>query len=558
MTKAAEPLSILITAERSRQWRPLLLASVGGVAVASASAALLGVSGWFITGAAAAGIGGTALAFNYMLPSAGIRLCAVLRTAGRYGERLTGHQAALRGLARIRPALFAGLAASPVSEALALSTGEASARLVQDVDAIETLFVRISGRWSAVAAVICGVLLTGLASVPAAGVLAALFVLQVAAGRALALRLSRQPAQRLHQASGRMKDAYASLVAASPELVCYGLQDWAVERIGDESRAVLDARRAVADAQGWQSAVAASLTAVAAITVLLLAHRAPLPLVALATLAAAVTMEGAGGLIRAFEQDGAVAEAGLRLNPLLAHAGKVEQRAYDLTPPALSIRSEAGDINLLPGEGLAIVGPSGCGKTTLIEQFLRLRATAPGRLDINGLDVADLDDDAARRCFSYAPQGPTLLAATIRENLLLAAPAATDDALWGALFDARLDGKVMRLPARLDAWIGEDGERLSGGERRRLALARAYLRPAPWLVLDEPTEGLDQQTEQDVLDHLRSRLVRTKQGLLIVSHRPAVLQLDVRVLHMDETIVPSTQNAEGRRTRRAGASLGAA
>jgi ATP-binding cassette subfamily C protein CydC len=133
--------------------------------------------------------------------------------------------------------------------------------------------------------------------------------------------------------------------------------------------------------------------------------------------------------------------------------------------------------------------------------------------------------DAARALFAYAPQQAVLLAGSVRENLKLALPSADDDALWAALEDADLADRVRAAPAGLNAPLGENGARLSGGERRRLGLARAYLRPAPWLVLDEPTEGLDAVTEARVLERLAARLARTGQGLILVSHRPAPLAL---------------------------------
>ena len=124
-----------------------------------------------------------------------------------------------------------------------------------------------------------------------------------------------------------------------------------------------------------------------------------------------------------------------------------------------------------------------------------------------------------------APQDAGLISGTLRENLRLGDPQATDTTLWSALDEACLADKVRALPQGLDTWIGESGVRLSGGERRRLCLARAYLRPAPWLLLDEPTEGLDAATEAAVIAALELRLDRTEQGVIIVSHRPGPLAL---------------------------------
>ena len=135
-------------------------------------------------------------------------------------------------------------------------------------------------------------------------------------------------------------------------------------------------------------------------------------------------------------------------------------------------------------------------------------------------DISTLPTGELRPAFAHAPQDAALIAGTVRANLALAG-VHPDDALWEALADAALDARVRALPQGLDTWIGENGERLSGGERRRLSLARAVLRDAPWLLLDEPTEGLDAATEALVVQRLDARLKRTGQGLVLVSHRPA-------------------------------------
>jgi ATP-binding cassette subfamily C protein CydC len=175
----------------------------------------------------------------------------------------------------------------------------------------------------------------------------------------------------------------------------------------------------------------------------------------------------------------------------------------------------------------------------LIERLMHLRAPVSGEATLGGIDAAATSPDAARALFAYAPQQAVLLAGTVRENLRLALPSADDAALWAALEDADLAERIRASPAGLNAPLGENGARLSGGERRRLGLARAYLRPAPWLVLDEPTEGLDAATEARVLERLAARLERTGQGLILVSHRPAPLAL------CDTTLVVSGLAADG-------------
>ncbi|WP_262422164.1 ATP-binding cassette domain-containing protein [Brevundimonas denitrificans] len=173
---------------------------------------------------------------------------------------------------------------------------------------------------------------------------------------------------------------------------------------------------------------------------------------------------------------------------------------------------------------LAFTGPSGAGKTSLIERLAGLRPARPGEWFLGETDAAHIRPEGRRALFAYAAQDVRLIDGTVRQNLLLAGPA-DDAALWRALEDAALADRIQTDPRGLDAPVGAGGEFLSGGERRRLGLARAYLRDAPWLLLDEPTEGLDAATQGRVLEALEQRLARTGQGLLLVSHHPAPLSL---------------------------------
>ncbi|KQV55794.1 MULTISPECIES: amino acid ABC transporter ATP-binding/permease protein [unclassified Caulobacter] len=497
------PLDALIRAQKRQRADALRLALLSAVVVGATSTLLLGLSGWFIVASAIAGAAGlaTAHAFNVLLPSAMIRLLAILRTAARYGERLSGHAAALRALAAIRPAVFESLAAAPPEQSLTLSRGEASARLVQDVDAIETRFVRLSAPWNAVAGLGAGVALAALAGwAPALVILLAAGV-AIATARALARRFSTPARAAVQAGIGTLKETTAALVAASAELRAYGLEAWAGETLNAKAATLDAARLAAVRAQGLILASQAAILGLAVAAAVACAAPAGAPLAALAGLAAAMSVEALSGLAHAFDQDGAATEARERLDEILRHRPKPAEAPLEAAP-SLAILGRT----LAPGERLAVVGPSGCGKTTAIETLLGLRGEA---------------SPPPRSAFAWLPQDAGLIAGAVRDNLRLAAPSATDDQLWAVLEDAALADRIRAAPEGLSAYLGDDGERLSGGERRRLALARAYLRDAPWLLLDEPTEGLDAATEALVVARLERRLARTGQGLVLVSHRAA-------------------------------------
>lgn len=523
----------LIATQTQAQRARLRLAAAGGAVVSVAAVCLLGLSGWFITGAAFAGLAGAAAAqsFNYMMPSAIIRLLAIVRTGGRYVERVAGHEAALKALARLRPQLFDAIATGPAERALNLSSGEVSARLVQDVDAVQTLFVRRSAPWSLGAGAVSAVLLASLAS-PLAGVaLLGAMIAAVAGGVLIAHRLADPAGRAVQTGAGALKDRLAALEAAAPELKAYGLDDWACAQVAQVAADHDAAQIALTRSGGWMAVWQAAASALAVGVVIPAALPADLPLIALAALAAVMGVESVGGLVVALHQNGSAAQALSRLDAAMPTASSRHGRP--LSGAVLGLANLGAE--LAPPYRLGVFGPSGAGKTTLIERLIGLRTPQTGEMRLGEVDAVDIAPEERRRLFAYAAQDVRLLNGSVRENLLLAGPA-DDAALWAALDDAALGDRIRAEPLGLDTPVGPNGERLSGGERRRLGLARAYLRDAPWLVLDEPTEGLDAATEAQVLGRLQNRLAARGQGLILISHRASPMALceqSIRVEGLD-------------------------
>jgi len=201
----------------------------------------------------------------------------------------------------------------------------------------------------------------------------------------------------------------------------------------------------------------------------------------------------------------------------------------------LAVRSIAltGDapIRLEAGERLGIAGRSGSGKTILLETLAGIRpAEANSGILLDGDHIAALDPVSVRAAFALSPQDAQLLSGTVRDNLRIARSGLNDAAIWAALEVACLADEIRAMPHGLDQWTGDGGARLSGGQRKRLSLARALLAGKSWLLLDEPSEGLDRETEARLAVRLDSWLRETGAGLVIVSHRPVLLALAVRRL----------------------------
>ena len=484
-----------------RQRFALTALCAAGVSVCAV--ALLGLSGWFLTGAAVAGAGGvaTAQAFNYLLPSAMIRFFAVARTALRYGERYLGHSAALRAMARLRPALFGRVISATPESATALSRGDLSSRFIHDVAALENGLVLQSAPFSALGGIVAAAVFCALAD-PWAGVVLFGFVgATVAAG----LVFSRgAPAAEDPEALGALKARFHEIMAVLPDIRTSDMRAPLLAELTDLEKQLSKARTVTSGSANLAQALLLPVTGLCLCAIAAVMVHAPLPGLALAVLSASMAMESTGALLNSLAQR-KITQAAERRVSEVCNLPQATQARYP---------SQTHGFDMSPSLRLRIAGPSGCGKTRLIEELMGLR-------EGGGVDPAQL---------SLAPQDAAFLTGTIRANLAMAGSDDGEERIWQALDDACLKDRVASLPRGLDTWIGDGGVTLSGGERKRLSLARAYLRPATVLVLDEPTEGLDLATEQRVVDRLTQRLEREGQGLILVSHREAPRRLTTDVL----------------------------
>ena len=514
------PVIALFLAER----RAMLLAGMllAGVTVLS-GIALLGLSGWFITATAIAGlVPGAALVFDVFAPSAAIRFLAMARTGARYGERLATHDATFAVLSALRERLFRGWAEPGAAQALQRQPAKLLFRLTADIDALASLYLRVlvPGGVAILAAVCAGIAL-GMMQ-PLLGVCVCLFLLVVGLGIPMvAARAAQKPGRRRAHALEALRARSIDLVAGQTELLMAGQMQAQVDAV--ESA---DIRMAEADdalnrietgvAIGFGIATTVLLAAVLWAVAALAGNNAiGAPVAALGLLIAFAAMEPFSALRRGALELGRTALAAWRiaprLSPLSAIAGREPpEPGIALDIDCVSLRHEGSplpvviDISLtiFDGERVALIGPSGAGKSTLLELIAGEMQPLEGRVTNSGTTLLT--------------QSTELFQDSLRDNLRIADPEASDTRLMAALTAAGLAEDVDALPRRLDARLGEGGLGLSGGQARRLALARFLLRDEPLWLLDEPTEGLDGEAARDVLARIAARA--GNRTLIIATH----------------------------------------
>ena len=526
-------IAALLRSARAGQRRAVLLGMVAAAVAALSAIGLLAVSGWFLTGAAIAGLTGAAAvkAFNYLVPSAAIRGLAILRTLSRYGERLFSHQAMLFALAEVRAVLFARLIAAPPATALLHNRGDVAARLGGDVETLEEALLRTTLVPSGIATLAGTMLLMALAGWMAAVAL----LLAAAASFAMARRIGRDriaPALDAESAAlGALKRCYVELAAGGDDIAVYGLAANVRAAIAAAEAPLHRARAAMADADTLVSVVHWGLTG-AAVAAIVALSPASAPVVALAALAATAAMEIVGGLARLDIQRWKSRGARARLDAMFPDAAAPVSDGAPAQP--IVELAVAGALHrIVPGDRVLLAGRSGSGKTRLLETLTGLRDDAPEDVRIGGLHAAGLPLAARRSLFALAAQDAAMIAGSVADNLSLARPGITRDEMQATLTVACLDDVVAQLPGGLDCWLGDDGARLSGGQRKRLSLARALLAQRPFLLLDEPSEGLDGATEARLIVRLGEWLAEAGSGLILVSHRPAMRALATRQIEMD-------------------------
>jgi thiol reductant ABC exporter CydC subunit len=513
----------------------LLLSVAAGAAATGCGVALLAVSGFLL---ARASEHPNIIAISVAVVA--VRAFSIGRGVSRYVERLASHDVAFRVLADIRVAIYGRLERLAPAGLAAFRSGDLLARLISDVDATQDLFIRGIGPPLAAALVGAGAATACLLILAPAGAVLALGLL--AAGAALppmAVAVSRRAARVTAPARGELGATVTDLLSGAADLQAFGAQDAALAAAADADERLTALARRSATAAGLGTGLATAVSGLTLWGVLILGvaavaggtlTRVPL---AVLTLTALASFEAVNAMPAAALQLSTARASASRLGAVLDAPDPVGEpevaRPLPTGPVHVRLRGvqvrygpggplalDGLDLDLPPGRRVALIGPSGAGKSTVAAVLLRFCDPAGGTVTLNGADIADFAADDVRTVIGGCPQDPHIFDTTIGDNLRLARPGATSGELAAAATSARLLAWIESLPQGWDTQVGAHGTAISGGERQRLALARALLADPALLVLDEPTAHLDPEARSALTADLLA--ATTDRATLLITH----------------------------------------
>ncbi|MGF1824338.1 cysteine/glutathione ABC transporter ATP-binding protein/permease CydC [Vibrio splendidus] len=502
-----------------KHWFGLSLGMLLAFATLSASIGLLTLSGWFISASAVAGLTIARETFNYMLPGGGVRGLAMSRTAGRWGERVVSHNATFKLLTDLRIFFFKKLAPLIPGRISNLRDADLLNRLVADVDAMDHVYLRLV---SPVTVGVFGIFFLTLFLMwfdSSLGlILGSILLIMLLVWPILFYKLGKRNGGELTQNKADLRVTTLDWIEGYSELTLFGAEERYRNAILETQHKLMANQFVNANLTGMASAALMLFNGLTLVLMLWLAAdgvggNAPDPFIALMAFATMASFELLMPIAGAFQHLGQTLSSARRLNEVILSEPEVQfaEEKLDISKPLDiafsnvtfnypdSERSvlNAVDLTIPATHKVAIVGQTGSGKSTLIQLLTRYWDPKKGYISIAGIELTQWNESQLRESISVVSQRVDILNGTLRDNLLIAKPEATDDHLANILKDVGLE-KLLENNA-LDSWLGDGGRQLSGGEKRRIGIARAILHDAPILLLDEPTEGLDKQTEHSIM-----------------------------------------------------------
>ncbi|MGL5393146.1 MAG: heme ABC transporter ATP-binding protein/permease CydC [Shewanella sp.] len=556
----------------ARQWLMMAVGLVLTLITLMAGIGLLSLSGWFLSATAVAGLTVvSAQLFNFFTPAGGVRFLSIARTASRYGERLATHEATFKLLTELRVWAWQKLFPLSAKDLQGLRRADMLNRLVADIDTLDHLYLRLLTPMAA------SLLMTGLLYLFLAwfDVKLALSLCLVLLGAWCALpllfyRLGHGPSRALLETKRQYRVQLLDILQGQAELSLFGANARYRQRLDAAEAALYRSQSTMARITALSQAMLILTTGSALIMMLWFAAngvgdaRPPGPLFALMVFATMACVEMLMPIAGAFQHLSGCVLAATRLTEITAQQPEVqfvEGSSVRARAGALTIRDihfayrepqavlQGLSLEIKAGTKVALLGATGSGKSSLLALLTREWQAQQGQILLDGHPLTDYSEQGLREAVTVVSQRIYLFAGTLRDNLALALPEilgqkrSANDARFIEVLNQVGLGSLLSADKPLDMWIGEGGRQLSGGEQRRIGVARALLRDAPLLLLDEPTEGLDKGTEREILN-LLFEFAKDK-TMLMISHRlTAMAKMDqIHLLGQGRIIASGTHRA---------------
>lgn len=502
-----------------KHWFGLSLGMLLAFLTLCASIGLLTLSGWFLSAAGIAGLTIARETFNYMLPGAFVRGFAMGRTAGRWGERVVSHNATFKLLTDLRIFFFSKLAPLIPGRVSNLRDADLLNRLVADIDSMDHVYLRLISPMvvgtlgiAGLTAVLCWFDMTlGLT-------LGAILLALLLCWPVLFYKLGKRNGAELTQHRAQLRIAALDWLQGYSELTLFGAETRYRTAIGEAQQRLMRNQYFNAHFSGLAQALLMLANGWTLVLMLWLAAdgvggNPPDPMIALVAFATMASVELLMPIAGAFQHLGQTLSSARRLNEVIlsepevpfpaepvAHSGEFSIAYNNVTfryPDSEKMALQNVNLFIPAGSRIAIVGQTGSGKSTLLQLINRYWDVQSGSIEIAGQPLTQWNESQLRQTLSVVSQRVDILNGSLRDNLLMASPQASDETISQVLNEVGL-GNLLDHDG-LNAWLGDGGRQLSGGEKRRIGIARALLHDAPILLLDEPTEGLDKQTEQQIM-----------------------------------------------------------
>ena len=533
---------------------PLFLGLVLMITGLASSIGLLTTSGWFLAATAIAGLG---TLFNFFYPSASVRGLAIGRTLFRYFEKLVTHDATFRILAKLRVQVFEKII--PLSPAVLnrYRNSDLLNRLVSDVDTLDSLYLRLIAPFiTAIFVILAMCIGLSFVNAPLALGLGASLLLLVFVIPTVFYQLGKKFGDKLVHSRALYRTQFLEFIQAQAELLLFNAEDKLKDNMAKTEANWQADQQKEANLSGFSTALSLFLNGLIIAAMLWFSSQAEfgndeyrMAFIALFTFAALASFEILMPLGSAFLHIGQVIASAERVTdiieqqPLVTFNGKaefdqnattlIETKDLSFTYPERQNRAlENLNLTIQKGKKVAILGKTGSGKSTLLQLLVRNYDANQGQLFLAGKPIADYAEDTLRSQFCFLTQRVHVFSDTLRQNLQFASAVNISDEKMIEVLNQVGLGKLLEQEQGLDIWLGDGGRPLSGGEQRRLGLARILLNDAPILLLDEPTEGLDRETERQILRLILAHA--ENKTLIMVTHRLTAIEQFDELFVIDE------------------------